>query len=92
MPEDNHSEHLQIKVTPNAGRNAIAGFIDGVMQVKISSPPVKGKANRELIVFLSKLLGVNKTAITIVKGLTGRNKTVTVDNMAREEMIKRLMT
>jgi len=37
-------------------------------------PPVDGKANEKCIKFLSKLLGVPKTSITIVSGETSKNK------------------
>ena len=84
------SNQLSLKVTPNAGRNEITGFTDGVLHVKINAPPVKGKANRELIDFLSEVLGVRKSAITIVKGQTSRNKIIALAGMSREDILKRL--
>ena len=51
--KDSQGIRLAIKVTPNAGRNEITGFKDGVLQVRIAAPPDKGKANKELIDFLS---------------------------------------
>ncbi|MBN1176995.1 MAG: YggU family protein [Dehalococcoidales bacterium] len=80
-----------MKVTPNAGRNEITGFTEGVLHVKINAPPVKGKANRELIDFLSRALGVKKSAIAIVKGQTSRNKTITVAGMSREDILKNII-
>ena len=54
-------------------------------------PPIKGKANRELITFLSWLLGVGKGSVNIIKGHTTRNKVVAVDGLSREEVMKRLL-
>ena len=66
------------------------GFTDGVLRVKVSAPPSKGKANRELITFLSRLLGVGKDSINIIKGRTTRNKVVAIDGLSREEVMARL--
>jgi uncharacterized protein (TIGR00251 family) len=81
---------LQIKVRPGAARNEIVGLDGGVLQVKIAAPPEKGKANRELTDFLSSLLGINKSSITIVKGETARSKFITLDGFSPEEALKRL--
>jgi len=81
---------LEVRVTPNAGRNEITGWKDGALQVKVAAPPEKGKANKELVDFLSRELGVNKTTIKIVTGMTGRKKTIAVEGMSREDILKRL--
>ena len=88
--KDINSNRLAVKVTPNAGRNEITGFKDGVLQVRIAAPPEKGKANWELIDFLSKTLGIRKSSILIVKGQTGRNKVIIIEGMSGDEIIKRL--
>jgi len=69
----------------------VIGWADGVLRVKISAPPVKGKANRELLAFLSQLLGISPGALTITKGYTSRNKIVAVDGLSQEEILKRLL-
>lgn len=69
----------------------MVGFTDGVLRVKVSAPPIKGKANRELITFLSRLLGVGKGSVNIIKGHTTRNKVVAIDGLSREEALKRLL-
>ena len=86
----NKLNQLSLKVTPNAGRNEITGFTDGVLHLKIKAPPVKGKANRELIDFLSKELGVKKSAVTIVRGQTSRNKVIAVAGMSRDDILKKI--
>ncbi|MFW6125814.1 MAG: DUF167 domain-containing protein [Chloroflexota bacterium] len=79
-----------MQVQPNAGRNEVVGFEEDVLRVKIAAPPVKGKANRELIGFLSKLLGVSKGSITIEKGATTRRKVIAVDGLSQDEVHSRL--
>ena len=82
---------ISLRVYPNASRNEMLGFTDGVLRVKISAPPIKGKANRELITFLSRLLGVSKDSVNIMRGHTTRNKVVAIDGLSREEVMKRLL-
>ena len=83
-------KHLAVKVTPNAGRNEIAGYKDNTLLVKINAPPDKGKANKELVDFLSEKLGVKKSAILIIRGETSRSKVIEVEGMNTEEIVKRL--
>jgi uncharacterized protein len=81
---------LQVKVHPGAKSNEITGFAGGVLQVKIAAPPEKGKANKELTDFLSQLLDVTKSSISIVKGEKGRSKLISVEGLNSAEIIKRL--
>ncbi|MHB8105234.1 MAG: DUF167 domain-containing protein [Dehalococcoidales bacterium] len=81
---------LSVKITPNAGRNEIVGVKDGVLQVKIAAPPDKGKANKELIDFLAERLQVRKSDVLIIKGQTGRHKTIIIEGMSEEEALKRI--
>jgi uncharacterized protein (TIGR00251 family) len=81
---------LEVKVTPSAGRNAITGWRGDVLQVKIAAAPEKGKANRELIDFLGRVLGVKKAHISIAKGETDRNKSIEIKGMNREEIIAKI--
>lgn len=69
---------LQIKIIPGVGKNQIIITKDEI-KVKISAPPEKGKANLELIKFLSAQLGLPKSKITIAQGETQRTKLVVFD-------------
>ena len=82
---------LRLRVHPGARQNELAGFADGVLQVKVAAPPVKGKANRELTTFLSQALGVSKSSLAIVKGHTSRNKVIAVDGLSHDEIVRRLL-
>jgi len=79
-----------VRVHPNATTNEVVGFTGGVLQVKISAPPVKGRANKELIAFLSKILGVGKSQVYIIKGHTARNKVIAIDGLSLKEITGRL--
>ena len=90
--KDSESIRLAVKVTPNAGRNEITGFKDGVLQVRVAAPPEKGKANKELTDFLSEALGLKKSSILIIKGQTSRNKVIVIEGISGDEVLKRLQT
>ena len=81
---------ISVRVHPNAAKNEVVGVTNGVCQVRVSAPPVKGKANKELIAFLSRLLGVGKSRIAIIKGHTIRNKTIAVDGLNQDDVMRRL--
>jgi uncharacterized protein (TIGR00251 family) len=91
LVRNTHNNRLNLKVTPGASRSEIAGFSNGVLQVRVAAPPVEGKANRELMAFLSRALGVGKSSISIVKGHTSRNKVIAIEGLSHEEIIRRLM-
>ena len=62
------------------------GFNGEVLQVKVAAPPIKGKANKELVSFLSQVLGISKNTLTILKGHTSRNKVILVTGLSQEEL------
>ena len=81
---------ISVRVHPNAARNEVVGITDGVWQARVSAPPVKGKANNELIALLSQFLGVGKSQISIIKGHTTRNKVIAINGLSQEDIIQRL--
>ncbi len=65
-------------VQPNAKKNEIVGVSEGFLKIKVKAPPKEGKANRELINFLSDVLGVKTKDIEIVSGDKGRKKVLKI--------------
>jgi len=87
-------EKLQTKIVtqvqPNARQNEVLGFKDGVLHVRIAAPPVGGKANQELLKFLSAILGVSKTSLTIEKGVTSRRKSIGIIGLTLDQILERI--
>jgi uncharacterized protein (TIGR00251 family) len=81
---------ISLRIQPDAPKNGVAGVVNGVWKVRVAAPPVEGKANRELIEYLSEVLDIPKSNIAIVKGETGRNKVVLISGITKEEVEKRL--
>lgn len=74
---------LFIRVTPNAGRDAIEGVEvrdDGrvVLRLRVSAVPDKGRANAAAVALLANVLGVPKAAIAVTSGHTARLKTLAI--------------
>ena len=65
---------LSVRVQPRASSTAVKGTVGDRLKVSVSGPPVDGKANAVLIKFLSKKLGVSKSAIELIRGQTSREK------------------
>ncbi len=70
---------LNIRVLPRSSRNEIVGEMkDGTLKVKLTAPPVDGKANEALIDLLSEYFGVSKKKIIVRRGPRSKNKVVEV--------------
>jgi len=73
---------LAIRVQPRASRTEVAGLYgEDALRIRLAAPPVDGAANRELVEFLAKTLGVAKSAVVIERGESGRLKTVAVEGL-----------
>ena len=83
---------ISVKVSPGAAINEVTGYSDGVLQVKVKASPVKGKANRELVAFLSRRLDVSRDRIKIIRGNTSRRKLLAIDGLSQHTAINRLLT
>jgi hypothetical protein len=81
---------IRVQVKPNAAQNGIVGFNGGVLHIRIAAPAVKGKANQELIKFLSNILGTSKSNLTIEKGTTDRRKVISISQLPRDQVMKQL--
>ena len=78
IKEDKDGFTITVRVVPRSSRSEIVGEIDGAVKVKLSSPPVDGAANVELIRLISKALGVSKSSVSIVSGETSKTKRLRV--------------
>lgn len=69
---------IRVKVQPRSSKKGIGAVAGDVLKVYLTSPPVDGAANEQLIEILSKELGVKKSAVHIVRGLSSREKVIEV--------------
>ena len=91
ISEQNGGVAFGVRVIPRASKSEIIGEHDGALKVRISSAPVDGAANAELIRLFAKHFGVSKSDIEIVSGETSKNKRIKIANLSLskfEELIK----
>lgn len=81
LKEYNNAITFQVRLSPRASRNAVLGEHDGALKIALTAPPVEGAANQALVQFLAKILGVKKSAVTIISGEKSKHKTVKVEGV-----------
>jgi uncharacterized protein (TIGR00251 family) len=80
-----------VRVVPRASRNEIAGIHGDALKIRLTAPPVEGRANEALIAFLAKRLGVRKAQVEIVAGATSRRKVIRVIGLSGQEVEEGLL-
>ena len=81
---------VAVRLQPRASRDEIAGSRAGVLTVRVTAPPVDGKANEALCRLLAKRAGVTPSRVKIVRGQKTREKLVEVEGMEDAELRTRL--
>ncbi len=81
---------IKVFVAPRSSANKVMGEHNGAIKVALTAPPVEGAANRALVEFLAKLLGVPRSAVSLISGETSRQKTVRVRDLSIEQAQEKL--
>jgi uncharacterized protein (TIGR00251 family) len=76
--EANCESIIQVKVVPRSSKNRILFEKEGVFRIKLTAPPIEGKANAALTQLLSKRLRVPKRSVEIVSGERARSKLIRI--------------
>ncbi len=98
-PSSNHFRNgktgaaIAVRVIPRASKNEVVEVLqDGTIKIRLTSPPIEGRANQALIEFLAELLDVPRSKIEIVAGQKGRNKLVTILDLDARTVEKHLLS
>jgi uncharacterized protein (TIGR00251 family) len=78
---------LDLLIQPRASRTRSVGEHDGRLKIQLAAPPVDGEANAALIGFLAAALRVHKAEVAIVRGESGRRKTVRVTVVSEQQVV-----
>jgi uncharacterized protein len=81
---------LALRVQPRSGKNEIAGERAGALLVRVTAPPVDGKANQAVRRLVAKRLGVPAGRVSIVRGESSRDKLIEVDGIDDDELRRAL--
>lgn len=83
---------ISVRVTPRMARNQVHSIMeDGTVKIRLTAPPVDGKANKELVKFLSGILEIPATDIEIIAGLTSHDKLVSVIGLDAEVVQRKIL-
>jgi len=82
--------HFWVKASPRAIQTKCVGWEENFLKVKIRALPSKGSANEELIAYLSSLLKISKSRISLSKGQTSKIKQVQVEGLTLDEVKKKI--
>lgn len=89
-PDPGPVARLDVRIAPRASRDAIGATIGGELIVRVTAPPVDGRANEAVVRLLAKRLKVGRRAVAIVRGHHSRRKVVEVRGLSEEEARARL--
>ena len=90
LKEEGGTLILKVLVQPRASKNEVVGIHGGCLKIRVTSPPIEGKANKMLCGFLSQLIGIGKRHIEIIGGQRARVKEVRISDKSMEEVRKKL--
>ena len=83
---------LTVKLTPRSPRNETMGMMEnGTIKIRLTAPPVEGKANEALIKYLSGILRISEANIEIKSGATSHTKMISILGIGEEEAKTRLL-
>ena len=82
---------IAVRVQPRAKRDEIGGERHGALVVRVTAPPVEGRANDAVRKLLSKRLGIAASRVAVVRGASGRDKVVEIEGM-EEDAVRRALS
>jgi hypothetical protein len=77
---------VRVRVTARASRDEIGGDREGAVLVRVTAPPVDGRANAAACALVAKRAGVAKSRVTVVRGAGSRDKVIEVEGMTEAEL------
>jgi uncharacterized protein (TIGR00251 family) len=89
-PGAGHVGRIAVRVQPRAARDEIAGERDGALLVRVTAPPVDGKANDAVCKLLAKRLGVARSRVAVVRGASSRDKLIEMEGVEAEALRREL--
>jgi uncharacterized protein (TIGR00251 family) len=83
---------ISIRVTPRMAKNEVHSILDdGTIKIRLTAPPIEGKANKELVRFLSEILEIPASSVEIIAGMTGHDKLVSIIGLDSEKVQQKIL-
>jgi len=77
---------FEVRIQPKSAKNEIKGLIGHALKVKVTSPPIEGRANKACIDLIAKEFSVRRSHVEIIRGHKSRTKTVRIVGIAPDEI------
>jgi len=77
---------LSVRLQPRARRDEVVGERGGAVVIRVTAPPVDGKANEALCRLIARAAGVPPSRVSVVRGHTSRDKLVRVDGISADAL------
>jgi hypothetical protein len=81
---------FRVHLQPKASCEEIVGELDGVLKLRVTAPPVDGRANDACVRLLARALGLPVSRLRIVSGQHARLKTIQIKTASADEIRARL--
>lgn len=81
---------LRLRVVPGARRSQVVGRLGDAWKLHVHAAPERGRANDDVVALLADTLGVARSDIRVVSGLTARDKVVELTGIAFDDAERRL--
>ena len=81
---------LRVRLTPRASREQVTLLADGSLAVRVTAPPVDGRANTALERALAGALRIAPSHVNLVRGARSREKTIRIDGLDADAVRERL--
>ena len=79
--------YIKLRVSPGAKRTAVKGLYgEGAIRLSVAAPPVGGKANAEVERYLAGLFNLSSSEVTVIKGVSSRDKLVFLNGLGPNEI------
>jgi uncharacterized protein len=77
---------LSVRLQPRARRDEIVGERGGAVVIRVTAPPVDGKANAALCRLVAKTAGVPPSRVSVIRGHSARDKVVRVEGIQTDAL------
>jgi len=81
---------LKLRVIANAKKDEFAGYREGEWLLRLNAPPVEGKANKAAVDFVSRFLGVSRSAVILLRGERSRHKIFEIVGLESSDLERKL--
>lgn len=92
MPGRESGARIAVRLIPRAGADRIMGERDGSLLVRVTAPPVDGRANKALCRLIAKRAGVPASGVSVIRGESSREKLVRVQGIGERELRRALLS